>query len=160
MFCSAFLGFVSILLSLVISLSIFLLPLPGHFIVHCSFTACFTAPFRTEAHKELENFLWRVGRNSWGTGEENMDTIQTLLILLAFSCKIPSDWQPKCFTQLHKQKWGHKHKNFGGTGVCSLRVGRSLVHTPETLALCLQPEAAVRAPEEMGPCSSRGRNQT
>lgn len=27
-----------------------------------------------------------------------------------------------------------------------------MAHTPETLALCLQPEAAVRAPEEMGPC--------
>lgn len=36
-------------------------------------------------------------------------------------------------------------KTLGALGVCSLRVEWSLVHIPETLALCLQPEAAVRA---------------
>lgn len=45
-----FLGFISILLlSLVISVSMFLLLPPAHFIVYCSFTPYFTAPFRTEA---------------------------------------------------------------------------------------------------------------
>lgn len=44
-----------------------------------------------------------------------MGTIQTLLILLAFSCKIPSDWQPNCLAQLHTQKCEHKHKDFRGT---------------------------------------------
>lgn len=89
-----------------------------------------------------------------------MATIQNLLTLSAFPCKIPSDWQPKRLAQVHTQKWEHEHKDFGGTWCLQPQGGMAFGHTPETLALCLQSEAAVRAPEEMGPRSSRGRNQT
>lgn len=89
-----------------------------------------------------------------------MDTIQNLLILLAFPCKIPSDWQPRSLAQLSTQKWEHEHEEFRGTWCLRPQGGMVFAHTPETLAVCLQPEAAVRAPEELSPRSSQGRNQT
>lgn len=55
-------------------------------------------------------------------------------------------------------KWEHEHKDFGATWCLQPQCGMVFGLRPETLALCLQPEAA--APEELGPCSSQGRNQT